>query len=299
MNYEKISDEKTLSYESVLYTKIGLEIPITVRVKAITVEGKNYFQWVLRDDTERKELEKLREDLLSMIYHDIRSPLANIISSLDVLQMMVNFDESKPAVQSLFDIAARSTRRIQRLTHSMLDINRLEAGQPVIDKKPTTPITLLQDSLDTLKPLIENKKLEIVMDFPNETTLVMVNNDMIQRVIINLIENAIKYTPSEGKIIVGAQQSTSMVNFRVQDNGPGIPADHRQQIFEKYTRLQTNGEMDGYGLGLAYCRLAVEGHGGNIWVDNIPGGGSQFTFTIPVFTDDKSDTCDSEPAEES
>jgi NtrC-family two-component system sensor histidine kinase KinB len=294
VNYENISDEETLSYESILFTKTGLEIPVLIKVKSIFIEGEEFFQWVLRDVSERKELEKLREDLLTMICHDIRSPLANITSSLDVLQMSVEPDETNPAIKSLFEIAARSARRIQRLTQSMLDINRLEAGHPVVDTKPTTPISLLQDALEILRPLIENKNIEIEMDLPRETSFVIVNEGMIQRVLINLIENAIKFTPTGSKITVGINQSTTMVNFRVMDSGPGIPVENRQKIFDKYKRFQGKEEMDGYGIGLAYCRLAVESHGGFIWVDNVPGGGSQFSFTLPVYTNDLENSKDIE-----
>jgi len=287
MDFENVSEDRVTSYESVLYTSLETEIPITVHVQPVLIEGKSCLQWVFRDDTERKELEKLREDLLSMIYHDLRSPLANIVSSLDVLNTMVDFNKENPTIHSLFDIAMRSTKRIQRLTHSMLDINRLEAGQPVIDKNPASIKSLLIESIDALQPIIENKKLEVVLDIPEKIPLVLINWDMIQRVIINLIENALKYTPPDGMIKIGAQQSTNAVRLWVQDSGPGIPEENRQNIFDKYTRLHGKGGGKGYGLGLAYCRLAVEGHGGNIWAENTPGGGSIFTFTLPLYTEGK------------
>jgi K+-sensing histidine kinase KdpD len=297
MNFEKISENKNISYESVLYAKYETKIPITVHVQSIIFEGKSYLQWVFRDDTERKELDKLREDLLSMIYHDLRSPLANIVSSLDVLKTMDEFEGVNPTIQSLFDIAVRSTKRIQRLTHSMLDINRLEAGQPVIDKKPTSPQQLLKESVDILKHTIKNKRIEIHLDVPDDISPVMINEDMILRVIINLIENAIKFSPPDGTISIGAKQSTNVVRVWVQDAGPGIPDENRQSIFDKYVRLQNKGGIQGYGLGLAYCRLAVEGHGGNIWTENNPVGGSHFTFTIPLYKEDKIQLVETDPAE--
>jgi signal transduction histidine kinase len=220
-----------------------------------------------------------------MIYHDLRSPLANVVSSLDVLSTMLKFSESDPAIQSLFDIVVRSTKRIQRLTHSLLDINRLEAGHPVLDKKLSPPPSLLADALDALGPVIENKKIKVSMDVPDDIPEVLINEDMVRRVIINLVENAIKFTPSGGAINLGAQQNNGEVRFWVQDNGPGIPKEDRKVIFDKYTRLHGRGGLKGYGLGLAYCRLAVEGHGGKIWVDDAPEGGSHFTFTVPIPTE--------------
>jgi len=282
MNFENISDNDALSYESVLYTKIETEIPITVTVQSINIETKTFLQWVFRDDTKRKELDQLREDLVSMIYHDLRSPLANVITSLDLLSSIGEIDDDGVTDKSILDIAIRSTKRILRLTQSLLDINRLEAGQPVIDKISISPQTLLQDAVDELKHIIQSKKIKVQFDIPDHIPALAVNEEMIQRVLINLTENAIKFSPQEGSINLGARQSNSFVRIWVQDTGPGIPGENLQSIFDKYTRLHSQGGPKGYGLGLAYCRLAVEGHGGKIWVENIPDGGSHFTFMIPI-----------------
>ncbi len=198
MSFENIVEDEAISYESQLYTQMGTEVPITVHVQSVNIEGTNFLQWAFRDITERKELDQMRDDLLSMIYHDLRSPLANVVSSLDVLNTMVEFDENA-AIQSLFDIAVRSTERIQRLTNSLLDLNRLEAGQPVVDTDPNTPQSIISYSLDAVKPIIQNKRIELHTEISDELPPVMVNGEMIQRVVINLLENAIKFTPPEGK----------------------------------------------------------------------------------------------------
>jgi PAS domain S-box-containing protein len=280
--YEKVSKDSVISYESVLHTKGGTEIPITVHVQTVIIENKSLLQWVLRDDTDLKELDQLREDLLSMIYHDLRSPLANVVSSLDVLNTILEFEEESLAIQSLFDIAVRSTKRIQRLIDSLLDINRLEAGQEVGDMKYSSIPAIIHESIDTLKPIVESKKLVLTLDTPNDLPEVRVNEDMIRRVVINLVENAIKYTPSQGAVYVGVEHDRDVVRVWIQDTGPGIPKEKRRNIFEKYTRLHGKGGPQGYGLGLAYCRLAIDVHGGEIWVDEVPEGGSQFNFTLPV-----------------
>jgi NtrC-family two-component system sensor histidine kinase KinB len=280
--YEDVSEDAVISYESELHTKNGTEIPITVLVQSVNIDSKLLIQWVFRDDTDRKELDQLREDLLSMIYHDLRSPLANVVSSLDVLNTMVEFEDESPAIQSLFDIAVRSTKRIQRLIDSLLDVNRLEAGQTAGDMKLTSLQILIRESLDTLTPIIESKKLVFTLSTPDDIPHVMVNEDMIRRVIINLVENAIKYTPTEGAVHVGTEHCHDVIRFWVQDTGPGIPKEKQMEIFEKYTRLHGKVGPQGYGLGLAYCRLAIEAHGGEIWVADVPEGGSQFNFKLPV-----------------
>jgi len=284
MSFENIHQGEALSYESVIHTQTGTEVPITVHVQSVNVEGINFLQWAFRDDTERKELDQMRDDLLSMIYHDLRSPLANVVSSLDVLNMMVEFSDN-PAIQSLFDIAVRSTERIQRLTNSLLDLNRLEAGHPVVDTDPTKTQDIITASLEAVTPIIRNKKLQLGVDVPDDIPMVMVNGEMVQRVVINLLENAIKFTPPEGKILVSARLEENWVRICIEDTGSGIPVEKRSSIFDKYTRLHGKGAPKGFGLGLAYCRLAVEGHGGRIWIEDAAIGGAHFTFTLPIVTE--------------
>ncbi len=279
--FEHVFKGGTFSYESVLNTANGAEIPIIVHAHSVNIEGNAYVQWTVQDITERKNFDRLREDLLVMIYHDLRSPLANVVTSLDVLKTMLTLGD-KSAIQSLFDIAVRSTERIQRLTHTLLDINHLEAGQPVVNTHPIAAQTLIQDALEAIMPIANNKKQQVSANIPADIPPVMVNGDMIRRVLINLLENATKFTPPEGIIRVGAQWEKEWVCLWVEDTGTGVPQEKRQSIFDKYTRLHGTSNVTGYGLGLTYCRLAVEGHGGRIWVEDATEAGSRFAFVIPV-----------------
>jgi NtrC-family two-component system sensor histidine kinase KinB len=284
-DFSLVSEGQALSYESVLHSQAGNSIPVMVYVQLVTIEGKSFLQWVFQNITERKELDQLRDDLLSMIYHDLRSPLANVVSSLDVMKTMVRLDED-PAVKSLFDIAVRSTERIERLTNSLLDISLLEAGRPVFNIKPTETLDLIQDALNIIAPVAENKRQEIILHIPKNLPVVMVNGDMIRRVLINLLENATKFSPPDETIHVRASIEDHWVQLWVEDAGPGVPPERWITIFDKYTRLHGKSGPSGFGLGLAYCRLAVEGHGGKIWIENAPEAGARFAFTIPIFNPD-------------
>ncbi|MGD2155674.1 MAG: GAF domain-containing protein [Anaerolineales bacterium] len=271
----------TISYESIFYTKDKREHPIQVYVKEINIDGKSHLQWILRDITERKNLDELRDDLISMIYHDLRSPLANIVSSLDVLDNKLSLED--PAIHSLFHIAVRSTERIQRLTSSLLDINRLEAGQPIVDLQEVQPKNLIRYAVDVILPIANNKNQDLIVQIPDDIPTVMVDKEMVQRVLINLLENAVKFTPPDGKIqVTASQKNHQWIHICVQDTGPGIPKNNHDIIFDKYARLHTIDRPHGIGLGLAYCRLAVEGHNGRIWVKDAPDGGAIFTFTLPT-----------------
>jgi signal transduction histidine kinase len=270
-----------LSYESTLRTRTGRLAPVQVYARTVRIDDIQHVQWILRDISERKNLDSLREDLISMIYHDLRSPLANVISSLDVFESMLP-EDSDPAFHSLLQIAIRSTERIQRLTHSLLDINRLEAGQPIGELFATAAALLIGDAIEAVEPTAANKGILLEVSVPPDLPPVLVDADMIRRVLSNLLENAVRFTPPGGIVQAGAaQEGKQLIQFWVQDSGPGIPAADRERIFDKYTRLNDTNAARGFGLGLAYCRLAIEGHGGRIWEAGRPGEGARFCFTLP------------------
>jgi NtrC-family two-component system sensor histidine kinase KinB len=295
-HFEKLSGGETVSYETVLHTRDGREIPVQVYVRQVLIDGSSQLQWILRDITERKNLDNLREDLISMIYHDLRSPLANVVSSLDVVASVLSRNGSSE-LEPLVNIATRSTERIQRLTNSLLDINRLEGGQPVGERRPVKPYALANDAYDAVAPVVKNKKLEVVVDVSPDLPAVSVDEDMIRRVLINLLENAIKFTPPGSTIHVGSTQEGDFIQMWVKDNGPGIPASEHARIFDKFTRLHSKNGPKGLGLGLAFCRLAVIGHGGQIWLDSEAGKGASFHFSIPIATNEQENANPVEMAE--
>jgi two-component system, NtrC family, sensor histidine kinase KinB len=278
--YNHLYSGKTLSYESNLRTASGHEVPIKAYVREIQADNISQLQWILRDITEQKKLDTLRDDLTSMIYHDLRSPLANVVSSLDLLETMLPADD--PAMKSLLDISMRSTERIQRMTESLLDMSTLEAGQRIGNRKLASIAGLVQESAEAVASFAKNRNQAIHCEIPVDLIQVPVDLDMIRRVLINLLENAIKYSPPGSKIRVSAIEEGTQVKVSVEDNGPGIPASEHERIFDKFTRLKTEDAPKGLGLGLAYCRLAVQAHGGKIWVDSELGVGSKFSFTLPV-----------------
>src|SRR3990170_2398514 len=194
-----LKSEGVVSYESTLVSRQKRKLPIQVYAREVIIDGISHIQWILRDISERKKLDKLREDLISMIYHDLRSPLANVVSSLDVLATITT-QESDPEIASLLTIATRSTERIQRLTNSLLDMNRLEAGQPLGNRQPTSPIQIVEEVMDVVYPIAETKGHELSANFPPGLANILVDADMIKRVLTNLLENAIKFSPPRGKI---------------------------------------------------------------------------------------------------
>jgi PAS domain S-box-containing protein len=280
LNYQALRLGGECSYESVLRLKDGGTIPIEVHARRVELEETDSAQWILRDITERKELDVLREDMTAMIYHDLRSPLGNIVSSLDLMDSILPNDDT---LRSMLNIARNSTGRIQRLVNSLLDISRLESGQQIVDQNAIDPLVLIREALRDVEPSAAGRHQMLENRATGVLPLIWVDVDMAHRVLINLLENAIKYTPAGGLVEIGAQTTSgTSVKFWVRDNGPGISAADRERIFEKFTRLRGKETPSGMGVGLAFCRLAVQGHGGQIWVESETGVGTTFWLTLPV-----------------
>jgi len=282
--FEVLREDRTSTYESSMHKKDDTHSPIEVHARRVEFDETDSIQWIMRDVTERKELDGLREDLTSMIYHDLRSPLANIVSSLDVIADMMPAGEDRETVLSILKIAENSTDRIQRLVSSLLDVNKLESGQPVADQKVVDALALIKNAVEDVRPVSKSRRQTLKAELPNELPAIWVDEDMARRVLINLMENSSKFTPTGGAMEVGAHSEDGWLQIWIKDNGPGIPQAEQDRIFDKFTRLRGKGKPGGLGIGLAFCRLAVQGHGGRIWVESESGQGAIFHFTFPVAT---------------
>ncbi len=278
-DFEVLRAGKDVSYESVLLKQDGGKSPVEIHLRRVEFEESDSLQWILRNITERKELDDLRDDMIHMIYHDLRSPLANIVSSIDMLNVMVEQDAS---VLAMLQIAAHSTGRIQRLISSLLDISRLESAQRIIVQKPILASDLIAEAMRDVSPSITGRHQTLVTNMIGKPPLLWVDLDMTHRVIINLLENASKFTLSDGKIELGGEVEGEWFKMWVRDNGPGILPSDRERIFEKFTRVHGKERASGLGIGLSFCRLAIQAHGGKIWVESEPGKGSTFWFTLPI-----------------
>lgn len=286
---------EVLSYESRLIAKNGRMTDVQMHVRQVNFEAQHNLQWFARDISERKHFEALQEDLSSMIYHDLRSPLSNVFSSLEMLETLLPKD-GNPALSQVVNIALRSTERVQRLINSLLDIRRLEAGQPIARRRQVEVRKLFDEVLAFMQPALKNKSQQMVLelegraqpDSAEDFPPVWVDGDMIRRVLVNLLENAGKFTSEGGTLYAGARLRDGEILFWVRDTGAGIAPEIQEKIFDKFVSVQmgNTGHLPsmpkGLGLGLAFCRLAVQAHGGTIWVESQLGVGSTFYFTLPA-----------------
>ena len=280
INYSELTDGEPHTYESFLQPKLGPSIPVEVHVHAVKINNQDGLQWIMRDITELKKMERLREDLTSMIYHDLRSPLSNVVSGLDLIRAMVPED---PGVESVIQIAERSLNRVQRLISSLLDTSRLQAGQKITSLAPVIMQDLVNKAKETVKPAAEASHFSFEVNAPEKPIELMVDADMIRRVMINLLENALKYSSKGHTIHINLKEQDNYLFVSVIDKGRGIPPEDQTHIFDRFMRSShTEKKARGLGLGLAFCKLAIEGHGGEIWVESKPGEGSTFTFKLPI-----------------
>jgi NtrC-family two-component system sensor histidine kinase KinB len=280
LNFEILKQNTSCVYESSLHLQNEGTVPIEVHARRVEFNEIISAKWIMRDITERKELDALRDDMTAMIYHDLRSPLGNIVSSLDMMSTLM--PQKDDTLSAMLTIASNSTGRIQRLINSLLDISRLEAGHQIVDQQSVDPIILMDEAIRDVLPNATARTQTLDKKIVSILPLIWVDVDMIHRVLINLMENAIKYTPVEGRIEIGASTNGQSVKFWVRDNGPGIAEADRERIFEKFIRLRGNSRSAGLGVGLAFCKLAVVGHGGQIWIESDPGNGTTFWLTLPV-----------------
>ncbi len=280
--FRHLTGGREITYQTRITTQSGAEIPMEVHAKTIRRGGQEFIQWIQHDVSERIALEELRNDMVSMIVHDLRSPLGNIISSLDVLKNFLPRTDDSPL--ALWTIATRSAARLSRLVDSLLDMRRLEAGQVVLSRVQTNLNALINEAAEQVQPAAEGKDTALRVEAPPRLPFVNIDNDMIRRVMINLMDNAVKYTPRGGSIFITAKSSIQEITISIRDNGPGIPPSEHTKVFNKFSRLERSRESapKGLGLGLAFCRLAVEAHGGRIWVESAVGRGSTFSFTLPI-----------------
>ena len=224
-----------------------------------------------------QEVEKLRDDLRNMIVHDLRSPLTSVIVGIEMLRHAGPLSDTQ---HQMIDIAARGGKTLLDMINDLLDTEKMESGQTTLRYTELSAATLIAAAVDQLASLAEMEETALVIDVPAGLPPFAGDENKLSRTLVNLIANAIKFTKA-GTVTISASQDAEDIRFTIRDTGPGIPAEAFDRIFEKFGQLDSN-SRHGTGLGLAFCKLAVEAHGGRIAVESKPGEGSTFSFTVPV-----------------
>jgi signal transduction histidine kinase len=234
---------------------------------------------------ELRQAEGLRDDLTRMIVHDLRNPLTALTANLDLIGKTLNNPAYPDAPPRFLSGARLAGQRMTGMIDDLLNVGKFEAGELRLVLTPIYLPTLLADKVEGYRSQAEKDGKTLTVSAPAELPTVMADLALIGRVVDNLLSNAFKYTEIGGKIQIDAERRDKQVMVRVSDNGAGIPLDYQDRIFEKFVQVtERNGAplRKGTGLGLAFCRLAIEAHGGKIRVESTPGYGSIFYFTLPL-----------------
>jgi signal transduction histidine kinase len=237
-----------------------------------------------RQNARLMEVEQLRNDLVHMIVHDMRAPLSSLIASMRWVERGAGPALAPPLAEA-HRIGRRGAEELLGMVNDLLDVARMEEGRLELERAAEPVAELAATALDQTRYLAADRSLSLESQVPGELPRVWVDREKIVRVLVNLIGNAIKFTPVGGRVEVSARlRSDGQIAVTVADSGEGIPPEYHERIFEKFGQVETRqgGRTMSTGLGLAYCRLAVEAHGGVIGVESRPGEGARFTFTLPA-----------------
>ncbi len=224
-----------------------------------------------------QELEAMRDTLVHLMVHDLRSPLAGVMVGLELAQMRVNASDA--ALGEVLGAALQSARRMADMVSDMLDLSRLEENALPLEREHFD----LNEVIATAARLVPNGAERVVHDGGAAAALAYGDRTLLLRVVANLLDNAVKFTPAGGQVTVKVSCDATGVRVSVSDTGPGIPPDARSVIFEKFGQVRgVHQERRSSGLGLAFCQLAVRAHGGEIGVESDGRCGSEFWFSLPA-----------------
>lgn len=291
----------TAIVSSVLETRTGQGGEITLspsgrclRVEASIAGGSRELEacavFVFHDMTELRRLEKIRKDFVANVSHELRTPLTSIKGYVEAL---VDGGKDEPATAMAFlEIIMRQSNRLNLILDDLLQLSQIESGQVLFRHEPVDLRALLERTVAVIKPLADKKHHTIELSLPNEFLVTEGDEERLAQVFINLLENAVKYTPDHGRVSVDIRTAApsrttvqhTMIEIVVADSGIGIPEADRPRVFERFYRVDKarSRELGGTGLGLAIVKHIVEAHSGHVWVEgNVPRG-SRFVVHLPT-----------------
>lgn len=239
---------------------------------------------VLRDVTEESQISETRELMNQTLVHDLRSPISSVLGAVDILADTWPVEQRDELTEQALRVARNGTTRVLGLVETLMDIARLRSGKIDLNLAWLDLRHLAAGITTELLPQAQETGIHLENNVPSDLPKIRADNGKMVRVVTNLLDNALKFTPDGGLVSISAEASPSgAVAVHVSDTGTGIPEEYREKIFDRFSQVPgQSGRRRGSGLGLTFCKLAVEAHGGRIWVEPRPGGGSTFTLVLPV-----------------
>lgn len=220
--------------------------------------------------------ENVKERLTQMIVHDLKNPLTGVKANIEIVGM-----DDLGETRECLDAAQRSCDLLFNMIQDLLDISKMEEGKLVLTRETLDLVEIVSPAVREASVPAQAEDKEVVFELPEDLARVNVDRDFIYRTLSNLMQNAIKHSGRGGIITVSASNTEDKMRVQVKDTGQGIPADFQEKIFEKFGQVETR-QRTGSGLGLTFCKMAIEAHDGKIWVESVEGEGSTFIFEVPL-----------------
>lgn len=256
-------------------TKPFNKLELLTRIRSL-IRVKNLHDDLEQSYTELKELERAKESLTQMIIHDLKNPLTGIKANLEIVGM-----EELKETQECLEAAQRSCDLLFNMIQDLLDISKMEEGQLNLNLETFNIGEIVAAVAREYEHPAKAEEKEIVIEVAPDLPAISGDRNLLYRTLSNLLINAIKHTTRRGTITMRAAPEGDGIRVEVEDNGQGIPEEYRDRIFEKFGQVESR-QRSGTGLGLTFCKMAVESHGGQIWVESQEGEGSNFIFTLPL-----------------
>jgi PAS domain S-box-containing protein len=291
-----LSGQAVTTMDSILHSQAGRSIPVAISVAVL----HDYFAnlagcvYVFQDITRRKEIERLYEqlrvlnqlknDLADMIVHDLRTPLTSLLGGLQTIGSLGELNDDQ---REFLNISIDGALTLLGMINDLLDISKMEEGLLCLDRKSLTVSDLVKRAVGQVGSLAAHKNLHLAADIGTDLPVLQGDEDKLLRTFVNLLGNAIKFTPAGGAITVTARLAPDerAILFSVHDTGAGIPREDFERVFEKFAQVESRKSgcnRISSGLGLTFCKMVVEAHGGRIWIESELGRGSTFSFTLPA-----------------
>ena len=273
-------------------TRVEIQLKPANKIKEIVLQAKSTqvvsaengligIVTTFRDMTKEKEIDRMKTELVSMVAHELRSPLTSIAGFSELL---LDDDLSQSKEREYATIILKESKRLAELINKFLDISRIESGKSQFQKTDVNIEHVIRSILGMNMYLAESRGIDVQVNVPNDISTILVDREMIGEVILNLFSNAVKYSPNDKKITINVEDKADEQIIKVIDQGYGIPEKSLDKIFNKFYRVSDNEkvqQVSGSGLGLSLVKEIIERHGGSIWAESTLNKGSTFTFTLP------------------
>jgi PAS domain S-box-containing protein len=268
------------SQELSVHRKDGKDLPIELSVSRLEMMDGPRLLVTMLDITQRREIERLKQEFVNMISHDLKTPLTSIVGNLALVAADA-FGPLSERGKQIVDASEKQTMRLINMINDLLLLEKMDAGGFELHRTRVDVCDVVEQSIEAVGKLARDHS--VTVEAAKTEAFIDADGMRLQQVLVNLLTNAIKYSPANEVVKLDIEDSPDCLTFRVIDKGRGIPEEYRQSIFEQFKQVEASDfrEKGGTGLGLPICKVIVEKHGGKIGVDSDPGEGSTFWFRLP------------------